>query len=1062
MLCLIDSTWSIIDPLRIFRPTRLVRCYFLIERSGRVRRVLKSLLRAAPVIGNVLFLLLIHVLTFGFLGWMLFAHLEREDPSGLGCRSADERTVLDGTEKCYFQDLNAAFINLFILLTNANFPDIMMPSYRTNRWSFLFFVAFLLIGLYLLMQLVLAVIFHTFKNHTVRDVNYYAQRADRAFRAAFYLLGSVEARAALIHLNSWLHIMREMRPELNAEQARIMFRAVKATPHKPEAIDAAMRKQDAATAADGLRRRSSAHSRRASSAAAGAGGGGGGGGVMEDEVNSVTYEQFKDLCQLLQVRFVAIEDPSEQWRYAPPPTPTLLDHLASPSSLPHHAHSPPLPRLLPQPPPLDEEKTLHEEADDADASLLTIDDSSSPSHLPTSPSLVTAVSAPMGDTSILDEVDRSSDDEEGNPAEGRAEEEEEEEEEEELRLHLHRLTCPSFIHPALAWLTAHMQGILTRRTVDLVVDVLCTFSTIIIIVQAELVHIEGEGKTQNEADANTVTFLTVIHSLIFAAFLVEMAVKLAVMRASYFRSGFRATDLFLLFLSAIGQLLWYAGTMITPSFYLRPLRLLRLGRGLRRLKAILHTLTLMLPALTPLLVLQLLVFYVFAVLGMAFFAKRVNEVTVPVSSGLDYAINDYYANTFDDVLQSYVTLFELLIGNNCTPHTGTPPRLPRFTPHSPLPTHSPSSPLPPPLLLAAVVPLACRVLRDGRVRVRDVRVCQAVLHRLLLPLRARGHERADRVRAGGVPHAAAEGGEHQGAEQGEEEEEEGEGPKGGGSQAHGRRMGWGGGGGGGGGGGRAGRGGPGGGAPAAAMPAQAARAERGGAAAARGGQEADGHGRSAAAHVPAVSAHGRRVTGQVHSTPASRSRTRERPLSPPPLLSYTRATSVHPVYLCPLPRPHPVVTPPHLLYPPSLLSSQTPPSSSPPLLAALRRRGRRDGHHRARQDAGRQRGAHHRGAAGGGRLRQTLAAGGEGGGGGGGGKGGGGGGGGRRGGVVRGRSLWLLALLVDGVTSAREHGCEHTVKEVLAQLGSGGRHGVRGGVGRGLDGCDHARGRRRH
>ena len=651
VLCLVDSTWSIIDPLRIFRPTRLVRCFFLTERSGRLRRVLKSLLRAAPVIGNVLFLLLVHVLCFGFLGWMLFAHLEREDPSRLGCRGGDEN-VLASTEKCYFQDLNAAFINLFILLTNANFPDIMMPSYRTNRWAFFFFVAFLLIGLYLLMQLVLAVIFHTFKNHTVRDVNYYAQRADRAFRAAFYLLGSVEARAALIHINSWLHIMRDVRPELSAVQARLIFRAVKDTPPKPlDPADAAMRDADAA----GLRRRSSAHGRRVS---AGGGGGAGSGspGVMEDEVNSVTYDQFKDLCQLIQVRFVSIEDPSEQWRYAPPATPR--DLLASPSSLPHHARSPPA-RLPPL--PVEEEKVAPAEPEDANVSLLTVNDSSIPraSSFPPAP-----VSPRLGDTSILDEVDRSSDDEGEHPAGGEAEEGEEEEEGEE-GVTLYRLTCPSFIHPALAWLTARVQGILTRKAVDLVVDVLCTFSTIIIIVQAELVHIEGEGRTRNDADANTVTFLTVIHSLIYATFLVEMGVKLAVMRASYFRSAFRSMDLFLLFLSSLGQLLWYAGTMITPSFYLRPLRLLRLGRGLRRLKAILHTLTLMLPALTPLLVLQCLVFYVFSVLGMAFFAGKVTEATVPVSTGLDYAINNYYANTFDDVLHAYVTLFELLIGNNC-------------------------------------------------------------------------------------------------------------------------------------------------------------------------------------------------------------------------------------------------------------------------------------------------------------------------------------------------------------------------------------------------------------
>ena len=596
VVCVVDSCVSIADPLRPFRLARLFRCYFLIERSGRLRRVLKSLLRAAPVIGNVLFLLLIHVLFFGFLGWMLFAHLEREDPSRLGCRRLDENVVAS-TEKCYFQDLNDAFINLFILLTNANFPDIMMPSYRTNRWSFLFFVAFLLIGLYLLMQLVLAVIFHTFKNHTVRDVNYYAQRADRAFRAAFYLLGSVEARHSLIHLNSVLHVLREMRPDVTAEQARLIFKAVKETPPKADA---------APVDQDGEVRRRRSSSRRVSGAEV---------ERREDELHSIDYQQFKDLCALIQVRFVPFDDLSELSRYAAPAQPAVPAPYSKDAASPERG----------VPSAVEEEKAVPLGMDDSrgdmNASLLTINDSSITPHAASSAAVAAAAAPPLGDTSILEEAE-SSDDEEEAPQELLNDAEADE----ALR-RLHGFQCPPFIAPLLAWLTAKAQGILTRKTVDLIVDVLCVVSTIIIIIQAELVHIEGEGRTQNDADANTVTFLTVLHSFIFATFLVEMAAKLTLMRASYFRSGFRSMDLFLLFLSSLGQLLWYSGTMITPSFYLRPMRLLRLGRGLRRLKAILHTLTLMLPALTPLLVLQTLVFYVFAILGMNFF--KVQQRSAP-------------------------------------------------------------------------------------------------------------------------------------------------------------------------------------------------------------------------------------------------------------------------------------------------------------------------------------------------------------------------------------------------------------------------------------------------
>ena len=39
-------------------------------------------------------------------------------------------------------------LHLFILLTTANYPDIMMPVYNCNAWSAWFFVAYVVIGIY--------------------------------------------------------------------------------------------------------------------------------------------------------------------------------------------------------------------------------------------------------------------------------------------------------------------------------------------------------------------------------------------------------------------------------------------------------------------------------------------------------------------------------------------------------------------------------------------------------------------------------------------------------------------------------------------------------------------------------------------------------------------------------------------------------------------------------------------------------------------------------------------------------------------------------------------------
>ena len=63
----------------------------------------------------------------------------------------------------YFHTLNDSFYNMFILLTTANFPDVMLPAYEKNYWVIIFFISFLIVGLFFFMSLLLANVFNRFK-----------------------------------------------------------------------------------------------------------------------------------------------------------------------------------------------------------------------------------------------------------------------------------------------------------------------------------------------------------------------------------------------------------------------------------------------------------------------------------------------------------------------------------------------------------------------------------------------------------------------------------------------------------------------------------------------------------------------------------------------------------------------------------------------------------------------------------------------------------------------------------------------------------------------------------
>ena len=60
---------------------------------------------------------------------------------------------------------------VFIMSTSSNFPDIMLPVYSCNRWFALFFIAYIVIGCYFILNLTLAVAYTEFKQLTLKKVH---------------------------------------------------------------------------------------------------------------------------------------------------------------------------------------------------------------------------------------------------------------------------------------------------------------------------------------------------------------------------------------------------------------------------------------------------------------------------------------------------------------------------------------------------------------------------------------------------------------------------------------------------------------------------------------------------------------------------------------------------------------------------------------------------------------------------------------------------------------------------------------------------------------------------
>lgn len=136
------------------RVTRPLRPFLLVNftEARQIRRAFRTIRRSLPELGNVLILFLASVTLFALMAVKLF-----------------ERLKLDKGR--YFTDFFDSFWHLYVLVTTANSPDIMMPAYNENGLYILFFVAFLLVNLYLFMRVFLAVIYKSYKDNLKAEVH---------------------------------------------------------------------------------------------------------------------------------------------------------------------------------------------------------------------------------------------------------------------------------------------------------------------------------------------------------------------------------------------------------------------------------------------------------------------------------------------------------------------------------------------------------------------------------------------------------------------------------------------------------------------------------------------------------------------------------------------------------------------------------------------------------------------------------------------------------------------------------------------------------------------------
>lgn len=194
-------------PVRWSRP---LRSLLIINFSdGRqIRRAFRNIRRTVPEILNVLILFMMSVFLFALLAVKLFGRRQ-------------SLTYPDGS--AYFKNYFDSIWDLYVLVTTANNPDVMMPAYDESNWFALYFGVYLIICLYVFMSIVLAAIYNNYRNNLKNEIRDAVFGKRRKLRQAFKLLSVTRNGEEIITKPVWNTIMKRVLPNKSIERIELLM-----------------------------------------------------------------------------------------------------------------------------------------------------------------------------------------------------------------------------------------------------------------------------------------------------------------------------------------------------------------------------------------------------------------------------------------------------------------------------------------------------------------------------------------------------------------------------------------------------------------------------------------------------------------------------------------------------------------------------------------------------------------------------------------------------------------------------------------------------------------------
>ncbi|XP_053473310.1 two pore segment channel 3 [Ictalurus furcatus] len=190
---------------RVLRPLLLIN----ITEGRQLRRAFRSIRNALPQILVVFFLFIFSVLMFSLMALKL-----------LGKRNLK---TIDGAP--YFTNYLEIVFDLYVLVTTANSPDIMMPAYNYSSYFAIFFILYIVINTYTFMSVFLAVVYNNYKKYLKEEVRQLVRAKRQKLCRAFSLLQEEGGAGEEPTVNQarWNQLVRLIQPDISSAHRELLW-----------------------------------------------------------------------------------------------------------------------------------------------------------------------------------------------------------------------------------------------------------------------------------------------------------------------------------------------------------------------------------------------------------------------------------------------------------------------------------------------------------------------------------------------------------------------------------------------------------------------------------------------------------------------------------------------------------------------------------------------------------------------------------------------------------------------------------------------------------------------